>query len=95
MMDRASVVRTPSSIHLPSLATAVTVMLVSTLYPPMMTDALGHADHGVAAALFVAMTAGFVRGVGFVPHLSIWRWLFSSWSCLVALALAGWLKFLH
>jgi len=66
-----------------------------TLYPPLLTNAAGHADMGMALALFFAMSAGFVRGVGFVPRASLWRGLFSGWACAVALSLAGFLKFLH
>ena len=85
----------PSHIHVPSLAVAVAIMFACTLYPPMMTDAAGKADHGLATALFVAMSAGFVRGVGFIPRMLVWRGLFSGWTCLAALALAGGIKFLH
>lgn len=46
-------------------------------------------------ALFMAMSAGFVRGVGFIPAAPLWRWLFSGWACLLALLLAATLKFLH
>ena len=46
-------------------------MVGGTLYPPLMADAAGRADHGLAMALFWAMSAGFVRGVGFVPR----RWV--------------------
>ncbi|MDP2066968.1 MAG: cyd operon YbgE family protein [Burkholderiaceae bacterium] len=34
------------------------------------------------------MSAGFVRGVGFVPRVRIWRWLFSGWACAGAFALS-------
>ena len=95
MIARAPSTRTLSRIQAPSLTAAVAIMLACTVYPPMMTDAGGNADHGLATALFVAMSAGFVRGVGFIPHAPLWRWLFSGWTCLVALALAGGLKFLH
>ncbi len=95
MIARAPSLRTPSRIHVPSLTVAVAIMLACTLYPPMMTDAGGKADHGLATALFVAMSSGFVRGVGFIPRTPAWRWLFSGWTCLAALALAGGLKFLH
>ncbi len=84
----------PSRIHLPSLAVAILIMLAATLYPPLMTDATGKADHWLATALFFSMSAGFVRGVGFVPQAFAWRWLFSSWSCMAALAAALWIKFL-
>ena len=95
MMARAAGANTPSHIRVPSLAIAVAIMLACTLYPPMLTDAGGNVDHGLATALFVAMSAGFVRGVGFIPRRAVWRWMFSGWSCLAALALAGVLRFLH
>lgn len=80
-------------LHGPSLAAALAVMLVGTLYPPLMTDAAGHADHGLAMALFWAMSAGFVRGVGFVPRQPLLRAFFSGWAVAAALALAAWLRF--
>lgn len=85
----------PSRVHLPSLAVALTIMVGGTLYPPLMADAAGKADHALAMALFWAMSAGFIRGVGFVPRLLAWRWLFSGWSCTTALLLAAVLKFQH
>jgi len=77
-----------TQLHLPTLFTALAIMLVGTLYPPLMANAQGHADHTLATALLWAMSAGFVRGVGFVPRHWVWRWLFSGWSCLGALAVA-------
>jgi len=84
--------RQPPGTHLPSLAVALLIMVVGTLYPPLMADATGQADHPLALALFWAMSAGFVRGVGFVPRLWIWRLIFSGWSCAAALLLAAMLK---
>jgi predicted membrane protein len=81
-----------SRLHPPCLAVALAIMLGGTLYPPLMTDAAGQAEHGLALALFWAMSSGFVRGVGFVPRTLLWRGLFSGWSCLLALALAALLK---
>ncbi|MFA9218557.1 MAG: cyd operon YbgE family protein [Sphingomonadaceae bacterium] len=95
MTPSADAGRPVSQLHLPSLLVAVLLMLVATLYPPLMTDASGRVDHGLAAALFMAMSAGFVRGVGYVPAWWLWRWLFSGWTCVAALLLAGWVKFLH
>ena len=86
---------TPARIHLPSLLTALTIMFGGTLYPPLMADAAGKADHGLALALFLAMSAGLIRGVGFVPRRPVWRTLFSGWTCLLALALAAFLKTQH
>lgn len=81
--------------QLPSLAVALAVMLGGTLYPPLMADAAGRADHTLALLLLWAMSAGFVRGVGFVPRRLGWRLLFGGWACALALGLAAALKLLH
>jgi predicted membrane protein len=96
-MDRSAAIATttPARMHLPSLAVGLLVMVAGTLYPPLMADAAGKADHNLAMALFWAMSAGFVRGVGFVPQRLVWRVLFSGWSCTAALALAVVLKLQH
>ena len=82
-------------IHPPSLAAALLIMLAGTLYPPLLADASGKADHLLALAVFWAMSAGFVRGVGFVPRHRLWQWLFSGWSCTAALLVALALRLQH
>lgn len=89
--EAESVLARPASIHLPSLITAVTIMLVGSVYPLLFTRANGTVDHRLALALFWAMSAGFVRGVGFLPNARVWRLLFSGGSCLAGLSLAAWL----
>ncbi|MBT2297639.1 cyd operon YbgE family protein [Pseudomonas fluorescens] len=84
-----------SQLHVLSLTIAVAIMLACSLYPLLMAAPDGKADHALATALFAAMSVAFVRGVGFIPRRLIWRWLFSGWTCVAALALAGWLKILH
>lgn len=84
-----------SRIQVPSLVAALAIMVAGTLYPPLMADAAGKADHNLAMALFWAMSAGFVRGVGFVPRFVLWRWLFSGWACVAALGVALALKLQH
>lgn len=79
----------PTSLHWPSLAAGLVLMLAGTAYPLVFARADGHADHGLALLLFWAMSAGFVRGVGFIPRHRAWRLLFSGWACLAALALAA------
>ena len=91
----AVAVTAPSRVHLPSLAVGLLIMVGGTLYPPLMADAAGKADHNLAMALFWAMSAGFVRGVGFVPRRWVWRTVFSGWSCAAALLLAIVLKLQH
>lgn len=90
-MNAASVkATTPAArVHGPSLVVALLIMLIGSVYPLLFADAQGRADHGLALALFWAMSAGLVRGVGFVPRFVVWRWLFSGWACAVALVLAG------
>ncbi|MFM2121372.1 MAG: hypothetical protein RL722_2840 [Pseudomonadota bacterium] len=78
--------------HLPSLAVGLVIMLGGTAWPWLMARSGGQADHGLALLLFWAMSAGFVRGVGFVPQRRVWRWLFSGWACALALAAAGLLR---
>ena len=80
---------TSPGLHWPSLLTGLALMLVGTAYPLLFARANGHADHGLATLLFWAMSAGFVRGVGYAPRHRAWRWLFSGWACLAALVLAG------
>lgn len=78
--------------HLPSLAAGLAIMVGGTVYPLVLANAAGRADHGLAMLLFWAMSAGFIRGVGFVPHLWLWRWVFSGWACALALLLAAGLR---
>lgn len=79
-------------VHLPSLVVALLIMGVGSVYPLLFANAQGQADHALAMALFWAMSAGMVRGVGFVPRHWLWRGLFSGWACAVALALAAWIR---
>ncbi|WP_080686251.1 cyd operon YbgE family protein [Pseudomonas corrugata] len=95
MMPRVADPQPISQIRLPSLVIAIAIMLACTLYPPMMAAADGRPDHALATALFAAMSVAFVRGVGFIPRTLVWRWLFSGWTCLATLAVAGWVRFLH
>ena len=81
-------------IHAASLAAGLIVMAVGTVYPYIAANGAGHADHALAMLLFWAMSAGLVRGVGFIPRHWVWRVLFSGWSCALALALFGLLRFL-
>ena len=75
------------------LLTAIVIMLAGTAYPPLLMTAAGRVDHGLAMTRFWAMSAGFVRGVGFIPTTRLWRYLFSEWACLAALVIAVLLRF--
>lgn len=74
--------------HFPSLFVALTIMLSGTIYPLLLARQNGSVDHGFILALFWAMSAGLVRGVGFLPRAARWKFLFSGWSCAAGLLLA-------
>jgi predicted membrane protein len=95
MIQQRSDAQPSSRIHLASLMIALAIMLACTLYPPLMATPEGNADHALAVALFAAMSVAFVRGVGFIPRMRVWRWLFSGWTCSATLALVGWLMFVR
>jgi predicted membrane protein len=90
--DEARAALGGAAIHLPCLLTAIVIMLAGSIYPLLFAGADGKASHGLAMAMFWAMSAGFVRGVGFVPRARLWRLLFSGSACLVGLVLAGALR---
>jgi predicted membrane protein len=75
-----------------SLAVALVIMVGGSIYPFMFAGRGGGVDHGFASAIFWAMSAGLVHGVGFKPRFVLWRWLFSGWACAGALLLAAWLR---
>lgn len=68
------------------LALAIMIMLGTSIYPNVLANAAGAADHWAATALFWAMSTGFISGVGFRPRHILWRVLFSPASCLLVLA---------
>ena len=90
--DDAMLVSAHAAIHLPSLIAALSIMLGGSIYPFLMMRSDGTANHSLTLALLWAMSAGLVRGVGFVPRAWVWRLLFSGWSCLAALILASYLR---
>lgn len=92
MTDRQTdpaVVQPGSSIQLLPLLAAIAIMLGITIWPGALAAPGGGADHWAAMALFWAMSAGFVTGVGFRPRFFAWRWLFSGLACLGGVVLAA------
>lgn len=90
--DDARAMPGSAAIHRPCLLLAISLMLAGSIYPLLFAGSDGKASHGLAMALFWAMSAGFVRGVGFIPRTRVWRLLFSGWSCLAGLLLATGLR---
>ncbi|MER2553470.1 MAG: cyd operon YbgE family protein [Thauera sp.] len=71
------------------LLLAIAVMLGTTAWPGALAGPSGAADHPAAMALFWAMSAGFVAGVGFRPRKLLIRLLFSPLACWLGVILAG------
>jgi cyd operon protein YbgE len=60
-----------------SLGAAIAMMLLITLLPRGLTTADGSPiNHGVLMLIMWGMSAGFVHGVGFVPHNRVLRVVF-------------------
>lgn len=76
-----------AAVHGPSLLAALAIMLGGTLYPPLLSTTSGRADHTLVLLACWAMSAGFVRGVGFMPRRPVLRMILSGWACLLAIAL--------
>lgn len=76
---------TPGIAILP-LGIAIALTLTLTIYPLVLTTATGRADHLAATLALWAMSAGYIRGVGFVPNNPVLRLLFSTGACLLTLA---------
>ncbi|WP_018412120.1 cyd operon YbgE family protein [Methyloversatilis thermotolerans] len=72
----------------PPLLAALAIMLGITAWPHALSGPSGDADHWAAMALFWAMSAGFVAGVGFRPHFILWRVGLSGPACFIGIALA-------
>ena len=77
-----------------ALTLAFVIMIGAMVYPPLLIGPNGRADHMLALCVMWAMSAGFIRGVGFVPKNAALRWLFSRWAIGTALlASFVWLYF--
>ncbi|NDV12527.1 cyd operon YbgE family protein [Crenobacter caeni] len=74
----------------PLLVVGLALMLGLTVYPALLAGSDGRADHLAALAAFWAMSAAFVRGVGFVPLSLLPRVLLGAPAVPVALLLAAW-----
>jgi len=72
----------------PPLLVAILLIVVLTVYPPVLADASGAADHLAALFLLWSMSAGLVSGVGFVPLAWLPRVTLSTTACFVTLILA-------
>ena len=81
---------TPPRMDVPALLLALGMMIALTAWPHWLSRTHGQADHLAAFLACMAMSIGFIRGVGFVPHHRVGRWLCSWPVMLGALVGTGW-----
>ena len=87
--DKAAETAFEPGVSLLPLIIAIALTLLLTIYPPILTTPAGKADHAAATLALWSMSAGFIRGVGFVPRNHLLRIVFSTAACLVCLALSA------
>ena len=73
-----------------ALVIGIAVALALTVYPHLATRGDGKADHLGLFLLLWAMSAGFIRGVGFVPRNVALRAIFSTSASVLALGAGIW-----
>lgn len=71
-----------------ALSIAILITLTIVIYPHWLSGATGQPDHFAAFLLFWAMSAGYVRGVGYIPKRLLFRYLFGMIACISALTFA-------
>lgn len=57
---------------------SLAVMIGITAWPRLLAATQAQFSHNAAMLLLMGMSCGFVYGIGFVPRLRLWRWLFSA-----------------
>ncbi len=72
-----------------ALSAAILIVGVLTVYPHALTGADGRADHLGMMLVMWAVSAGFVRGVGFVPRNRPGRLLLGRGAMALALVLGA------
>ena len=77
------------------LIIALSIMLLIVAYPPVFINALGRVQYAPLLLLLCAMSAGFVRGIGFIPRQLLVRLVLSRMACYFTLATFIEIFFIH
>lgn len=70
------------------LALALSVALLA--MPHLVASDTRELDHGPLSLGLLGISAGFIHGVGYVPLMKIWRWLFSPYVAWPLMLLCVW-----
>lgn len=76
--------KSPKSSNWRLLAIALAIMLLLLAYPLLVVNDLGKVEYTLLLLLLWSMSAGFVRGIGFIPKATIFRPLLSGTACYAA-----------
>lgn len=60
-----------------SFLMALPLAAVLLIHPSMMLDVEGNYSHRMMMLIMIGISGGFIHGVGFIPTLWLWKWLFS------------------
>ena len=73
-----------------SLLLALGLSAALLLMPHLVAADSRELQHGPLSLALLGISAGFIHGVGYVPLLKIWRWLFSPYLAWPVMAWCGW-----
>lgn len=72
-----------------SLLVALVLSVAILVMPQLVAANTAELKHGPLSLGMAGICIGFVHGVGYVPQLRIWRWLFSPYVGWPLMALCG------
>jgi predicted membrane protein len=87
-MNKPSGDSTRTGVSWAPLICAFSIMIALSIYPGFLVRVDGTVDKLAAYLLFWSMSAGFIRGVGFIPKHKVLAMLFSGPAALTAVVLA-------
>lgn len=70
------------------MASALSAVLL--VMPSVVATDTRDLDHGPLSLALIGISAGFIHGVGYVPYMAIWRWLFSPYVGWPIMIWCGW-----
>jgi len=76
----------PGWSRLLSILLAIALSALILVYPRAVATSVSEVNHGLLNLLMWGIAIGFIHGVGFVPHMAIWRIAFNplvGWPLMV------------
>lgn len=67
----------PGWSRLVSMVLAIALSALILIYPRAVATSISDINHSLLTLLMWGIAIGFIHGVGFVPHMAIWRIIFN------------------